>query len=147
MENLALHAPSIAAIAGGALIGLAAALIWFVTAREAAITESLDALASGDAAPWHAVFVAAVIAGALGAAWLVGNLDTAGIVPADVLPGDTWLLAAGAFLVGAGIRVAAGGLAAHGIFGIARLSARSAVAMAVVMLSAIAVATLVGYAA
>jgi uncharacterized membrane protein YedE/YeeE len=122
------------ALAGGALIGLAAVLLMLFHGRVAGISGIVGGLFApreGDVA-WRAAF----LAGMLGAAALLG---AAGLVPElRDRPGLAAIALAG-LLVGFGTRLGSGCTSGHGVCGLARLSPRSLVATAVFMASAAAV--------
>jgi uncharacterized membrane protein YedE/YeeE len=122
------------ALAGGALIGLAAVLLMLFHGRVAGISGIVGGLfapRAGDVA-WRAAF----LAGMLGAAALLG---AAGLVPElRDRPGLAAIALAG-LLVGFGTRLGSGCTSGHGVCGLARLSPRSLVATAVFMASAAAV--------
>jgi uncharacterized membrane protein YedE/YeeE len=109
-----------AALAGGALIGLAATLLVLLNGRIAGISGILGGLlrpASGDVA-WRAAFV-----GGLVAAPLLYGLVTA-LPPAVIDAGYPMLIAAGV-IVGVGTRYGSGCTSGHGVCGLSRLSPRS----------------------
>lgn len=109
------------ALAGGALIGLAASLLLLLTGHTAGITGILDGVFTRSPAPWRWLFLAGLVAG--GGLMRVFLPDlVAGMV---VSPGV--LLAAGV-IVGLGTRVGGGCTSGHGIVGNSRFSVRSVVA-------------------
>jgi uncharacterized protein len=116
------------ALAGGALIGLAAALLLWGSGRIAGISGIVGALlrpARGDVA-WRVAFVAGLlIAPAAHALWRS--------VPAPRIDASTATLLAAGLLVGIGTRYGAGCTSGHGVCGLSRLSPRSAAATAVFM--------------
>ena len=112
-----------AALAGGALIGLAAALFVLLNGRIAGISGIVGGLlrpAAGGAG-WRLAFLAGLID-----APLVYALAAALPRP-QIDAGWTALVAAG-LLVGVGTRYGAGCTSGHGVCGLARLSPRSLVA-------------------
>ncbi|THF65211.1 YeeE/YedE family protein [Pseudothauera rhizosphaerae] len=119
------------ALAGGLLIGAAAALLVWSAGRIAGISGILAGFARRDGfSAWRIAFVA----GLLAAPWLVGAL-----APQWPLVGTHWsaadyprLIVAG-LLVGIGTRLANGCTSGHGVCGLARLSLRSLWAVAVFM--------------
>lgn len=126
------------ALAGGALIGLAAALLLLGSGRIAGISGVLGGLLRpnrGDVA-WRLAFVlgllAAPLAYGLRAAWPVPRIDA----------GTGALLAAG-LLVGLGTRYGAGCTSGHGVCGLARLSPRSLAATLAFMAAGFATVYLV----
>jgi len=111
------------ALAGGVLIGLAAALFVLLNGRIAGISGIVGGLLHprrGDIA-WRLAFLAGLIAaplcGALLGAWPGMHIDA----------GYGTLVAAG-LLVGVGTRYGAGCTSGHGVCGLSRLSMRSLVA-------------------
>ena len=121
------------ALAGGLLIGAAAAAFVLLGGRIAGISGIVGGLlraAAGDRA-WRLAFVGGLMASPwLHAAWV-------GPVRPQVDAGWGLVLAAG-LLVGLGTRYGAGCTSGHGVCGLSRLSLRSAVATAVFMAAGIA---------
>jgi uncharacterized membrane protein YedE/YeeE len=116
----------ISALLGGALIGLAATLLYAGIGRIAGISGILNgAIEQRAERGWRIAFLLGLIAAA--GAWLYGN----GITPRDGFP-LAWLLLAG-LLVGFGTRLGNGCTSGHGICGLARLSRRSLIAVLVFM--------------
>ena len=116
------------ALAGGALIGLAAALLLLLNGRIAGISGVLGGLlkpVSGDIA-WRVAFVL----GLVGAPLVYGLF--AGLPVPEIDAGNAALIAAG-LLVGVGTRYGAGCTSGHGVCGLSRLSPRSLVATACFM--------------
>ena len=117
---------------GGALIGLASALLMLSVGRLAGVSGILGGLltASRDRA-WRLAFIAGLIAAAL-----IGPLfGTPGA--ARLASPDLALYAAAGLLVGFGSRMGNGCTSGHGVCGFARLSARSITATLVFMGAAI----------
>lgn len=116
------------ALAGGALIGLAAALFWLLNGRIAGISGVLGGLlrpVKGDIA-WRVAFIAGLVGAPL-AYPLLARL------PAPQIDADYAALGVAGLLVGLGTRYGAGCTSGHGVCGLARLSPRSAVATACFM--------------
>ncbi|HYH21478.1 MAG TPA: YeeE/YedE thiosulfate transporter family protein [Azospirillum sp.] len=123
-----------AALAGGALIGLSAALLLVLNGRVAGISGMLGGLvapARGETA-WRLAFLAGLLAAPLAYAALGGTLPD---VQADA---SAALLVVGGLLVGFGTRLGSGCTSGHGVCGLARLSPRSLVATGVFMAAAVA---------
>jgi uncharacterized membrane protein YedE/YeeE len=125
----------VSAAIGGALIGLAAALLMLLTGRIAGISGIFAGLVlpgSNDRG-WGIAFIAGLVLAPL----------TAGVFGYPVAPPQlpaSWGVIVGAgLLVGFGTRLGSGCTSGHGICGIARLSARSLVATAVFTATAMAV--------
>ena len=125
----------LSALAGGALIGLAAAIYILGLGRVAGVSGILGSLLrprSGDA-PAQFAFVAGLIAAPL----LMGAAG----VPLPPISVDASLPAviAGGVLVGYGTRLGGGCTSGHGVCGIARFSTRSLAATALFMAAGAAV--------
>jgi len=129
------------ALIGGGLIGLASALLWLGNGRIAGISGIFgQLLPPARTVVWRGVFLVALIAGALAAAYLVPGLGVGGpagkpaaLVSAPAwtaIPTPVWLAVAG-LLTGIGTKIGNGCTSGHGICGLARLSVRSLVAVAV----------------
>ncbi|HEY0957270.1 MAG TPA: YeeE/YedE family protein [Roseateles sp.] len=112
-----------AALAGGALIGLAAGLFVLLNGRIAGISGVLGGLlrpSRGDIA-WRAAFVLGLVG-----APLVYALFAA--VPVPRIDAGWGLLVAAGLAVGVGTRYGSGCTSGHGVCGLSRLSPRSLVA-------------------
>ena len=110
-------------LAGGILIGLAAALLLLANGRVAGISGILGGLlrlARGDVA-WRGAFLLGLFVAPL--AWL-----TFGAMPPAQIDHSPLLLTVSGLLVGIGTRFGSGCTSGHGVCGIARLSPRSGVA-------------------
>ena len=112
-----------AALAGGALIGLAASLFVLFNGRIAGISGILGGLLQwpkGDAA-WRVAFLLGLVAAPL----VYGLFAALPVVQVDA--GAATLVGAG-LLVGLGTRYGSGCTSGHGVCGLSRLSSRSLVA-------------------
>tara|TARA_R110002072_G_scaffold142853_4_gene288584 strand:+ start:8532 stop:8966 length:435 start_codon:yes stop_codon:yes gene_type:complete len=108
------------ALAGGALIGLAAAMFILLNGRIAGISGIVGGLlkpASGDIL-WRVLFVGGMVLAP--AVWLI----FAALPPIQIDAGYPMLIIAG-LLVGLSTRYGAGCTSGHGVCGISRLSPRS----------------------
>ena len=115
----------IPALAGGALIGLGAAVLAVFNGRVAGISGILGGLLDGERAnlAWRAAFVTGLVwAGYLGLDLMSPQVDIAAGWPT---------LIAGGLLVGVGTRLGSGCTSGHGVCGMARGSIRSIVATVV----------------
>ncbi len=139
----------ISAAIGGALIGLAAALLMLTTGRLAGISgifggclaPSLPSPASGGGLGrgdkgWRVAFIAGLIL-----APLTGSL-VGFPVPLPEMPASWVVIVAAGLLVGFGTKLGSGCTSGHGVCGIARLSPRSIVATGIFMGVAIVVVAL-----
>lgn len=117
-----------AACAGGALLGVAASILFALNGRILGISGIVGRLpsATGDRA-WRVVFLAGLLTGGVAFALL----DRGALATASE-GGWPLALAAGA-LVGVGTRMSNGCTSGHGLCGLARLSPRSLVATLVFM--------------
>lgn len=144
----------ITAIAGGLLIGLASAVLWLGNGRIAGISGIFgQLLPPAHTIAWRFAFLVALVAGALLASWLVPGIGVGGPggeearlveAPAGFAPGTAvWLVLAG-LLTGIGTKIGNGCTSGHGVCGLARLSLRSMVAVAVFFVVAIITVTVTG---
>lgn len=116
------------ALAGGALIGLASAMLLLLNGRIAGISGILGGLfdrTSGETG-WRLAFVIGLLIGP--ALWALGGA----LPPIRIEAGYPLLIAAG-LLVGIGTRYASGCTSGHGVCGLSRLSPRSLAATLVFM--------------
>lgn len=124
----------LAGLLGGALIGLAAAMMMLLTGRLAGVSGIVGgALTSPADRPWRLAFVAGLIAAAVLAPLFHAPS------PAQLASSNLPLLAVAGLLVGFGSRMGNGCTSGHGVCGFARFSARSITATLVFM--GVAVAT------
>lgn len=126
----------IAALVGGALIGLSAMLLILAIGRIAGISGILAGcltFARGDRA-WRAAFIAGLVLSPLA---LV--LPTGLLMPEPAMPSSWVVVIVAGLLVGFGTRLGGGCTSGHGVCGIARLSPRSIVATCVFMAVAMVV--------
>lgn len=110
-----------AALAGGVLIGISAALMMLVNGRIAGISGMLGGLLRPDGRGWRLAFLAGLVLAPAAYALL------AGLPPLQIEAGYP-LLVVGGLLVGAGTRFASGCTSGHGVCGLSRLSFPSLVA-------------------
>jgi uncharacterized membrane protein YedE/YeeE len=123
MENFT----PLSGLAGGLLIGLAAAMLLLLNGR----LSGISGIVGGMMAPktsdvgWRAAFIAGLLLGAS-----IYMLATGGALLLEIQASLPVLVLAG-LLVGFGTRLGSGCTSGHGVCGIARLSKRSIVATAV----------------
>jgi len=131
----------VSALAGGALIGLAAVWLMALNGRILGASGLLAGAFTGgpdrDGRSWRIAFLAGVVLAPLGV------LAVTGTAPPVVLEAPVWLVAAAGLLVGFGARFGSGCTSGHGVCGLSRLSPRSLVATAAFMTAGVVVATLV----
>ncbi|MSO69594.1 MAG: YeeE/YedE family protein [Alphaproteobacteria bacterium] len=134
-----------AALLGGALIGLSAAILMLYSGRIAGISGIVGGLLSrqvpGAEMRWRLAFLAGLIAGPA-----LVNAVVGGIAPIT-LDASIGLLVGAGLLVGIGTRIGGGCTSGHGVCGMARLSPRSMVATMSFLATAILIAYLVRHAA
>jgi uncharacterized membrane protein YedE/YeeE len=142
------------ALLGGMLIGLASAVLWLGLGRIAGISGIFgQLLPPARTVLWRLVFLLALVAGSAGAAWLIPGLGVGGpggtaatlVAPPpgwNISP-PIWIAAAG-LLIGFGTKLGNGCTSGHGVCGLARLSKRSMVAVAVFFSVAILTVTVTG---
>ncbi len=121
------------ALAGGALIGLAAALLVLFNGRIAGISGVLGGLLPPRRG--YTTRRLAFVARLLGAPVLYGLFN---LLPTARIDASTAMLAAAGLLVGISTRYGAGCTSGHGVCGISRLSPRSLVATGLFMASGFA---------
>ena len=111
------------ALAGGVLIGTAAAMLVLLNGRVAGISSIVGGLlkpARGDVA-WQAAFVLGLVASPL-------VFMPFAVVPRPQIDAEYGALVAAGLLVGVGTRYGSGCTSGHGVCGLSRLSPRSLVA-------------------
>lgn len=119
------------ALAGGVLIGLAAAIFALFNGRIAGIAGIVGGLVAPGPSrstdlPWRLAFVAGLVLSPL----VYALFATA---PAGVFAADTGTLVVAGLIVGIGTRYGSGCTSGHGVCGLSRLSPRSLVATACFM--------------
>jgi len=129
----------ISGFVGGMLVGLAVVLLFWLSGRIAGISGILASVIGkpGPDAVWRYLFLAGLVAAALGWFGVTGDLRV------EVEAGPIRVVLAG-LLVGFGARLGCGCTSGHGIAGLARFSKRSAVAVVTFFVVALATATLTG---
>jgi hypothetical protein len=119
----------VSAALGGGLIGLSAVALWWANGRIAGVSGvAAGLLGPGPAAGgrlWRVLFLLGLVAGTV--LWFAAS----GITPPQRSGVHPALLVAAGALVGYGTALAGGCTSGHGVCGLARLSPRSAAAVAV----------------
>lgn len=116
-----LHFTPWRSLAGGALIGLSAALLVLANGRIAGISGILGTLVGRSSAgerPWRLAFLIGLLAAPM--VWQIG-----GALPAAHIAASPGLLIVAGLLVGIGTRYASGCTSGHGVCGLSRGSVRS----------------------
>ena len=128
-----------ASLGGGALIGLAAAILYLADGRIAGVSGILGGLlqATPSDRTWRIAFIAGLIAAPLIAALAGAPL------PRPAMTSNLVLVALGGLLVGFGSRMGNGCTSGHGVCGFARLSVRSIAATLIFMVTAFATVAIV----
>lgn len=111
------------ALGGGALIGVAAAILLLFNGRIAGISGILGGILTADRSeiPWRAAFIGGLFLAPV--LWLI----MAELPPIEINAGYPVIVVAG-LLVGIGTRYGSGCTSGHGVCGISRFSPRSLVA-------------------
>ena len=138
----------ITASIGGALIGLSAAMLWLGNGRIAGMSGIFgQLLPPARTVIWRLVFLASLVAGTALAASVfpaLGNAPQLATPPAWFTGGAPLWIAASGLLTGFGTKIGNGCTSGHGVCGVARLSKRSFVAVAIFFGVAILTVTLTG---
>ena len=133
---------------GGALIGLAAAVLWLGNGRIAGISGIFgQLLPPARTVVWRLVFLACLVGATLLASLLLpwlGNRPALVQAPSWFLGGTPVWIALAGVLTGFGTKIGNGCTSGHGVCGIARLSKRSFVAVGVFFVVAIVTVTVTG---
>jgi uncharacterized protein len=128
----------LSAAIGGALIGIAAALLMITSGRIAGISGIVDGLiGSASDKGWRAAFVAGLILAPFAASLVGFSLS----VPR--MPRSWVVIVVAGLLVGFGTRLGGGCTSGHGVCGFARLSRRSIAATLIFMATAMVVVAIV----
>jgi len=135
MGHLAPHIAPLPALAGGAIIGLAASALMLLIGQVAGISGMVTGVLRPIPGqwPWRAAFVLGLLAG--GFAWFLIDPSVFGHIPRP-LP----VVAAAGLIVGYGVTTGGGCTSGHGVCGISRLSRRSIVATCTFMATGIVTA-------
>jgi uncharacterized membrane protein YedE/YeeE len=142
------HFTPISASIGGALIGLSAALLWLGNGRIAGISGIFgQLLPPARTVVWRLVFLVALVAGTALAALLfpaLGNAPQLAAPPSWFTGGAPLWIAVSGLLTGFGTKIGNGCTSGHGVCGLARLSQRSLVAVAIFFAVAVLTTSLTG---
>lgn len=124
----------VSAAIGGALIGLASALLMLLIGRIAGVSGIFgEAMLGGADKDWRVAFLAGLIAAPV-LAMLAGAP-----VPVPDMPNSWIVIVVAGLLVGVGTRMGGGCTSGHGVCGIARISPRSITATLIFMATAMVV--------
>jgi len=125
-----IHLSPVSSLLGGALIGLAAALLILFNGRIAGISGIVAGLLRPVRSEW--AWRLAFVLGIIASPWLYQCISA---LPATTLDADWPTLVLAGLLVGVGTRYGSGCTSGHGVCGLARLSPRSLAATLAFMLS------------
>jgi len=127
------------ALAGGAMIGLASAWLLLTHGRIAGVSGIVGSLLQPGTRDrdWRIAFLGGLVASGLVASAVAPRAVGASVQSLGIV------IVAG-LLVGFGTRLGSGCTSGHGVCGVARLSARSLIAVAAFMLTGVLTAILVG---
>lgn len=114
------------ALAGGLLIGLAAALLVLLNGRVLGVSGIVGGLFRPQ--PGEAGWRIAFLLGMVAAPWVLAALAPAGFISAPRIESNVPTLLIAGLLVGYGTRLGSGCTSGHGVCGLSRLSLRSLVA-------------------
>lgn len=126
-ESLHTYLPS---LAGGVLIGLAAGGFYLMQGRIAGVSGIARSAFARRAGSWRWAFLAGLVFAGLSQG-VAGNDPAPALIATPIA-----ILALGGLLVGLGSGIGSGCTSGHGVCGLARLSKRSLVAVAVFMATA-----------
>lgn len=124
-----------AALTGGALIGLAAALMLAVNGRILGVSGIAAGLVASATSGGERLLRIAFLLGMLAGGIAIGRLFPQALPGA--LTGNQWVLGVAGVAVGFGTRLGGGCTSGHGVCGMARLSPRSLVATGAFMAAGI----------
>jgi uncharacterized membrane protein YedE/YeeE len=120
----------IAALAGGAIIGIAASVLILLNGKIAGISGILGGILNAGTSDtaWRFAFLIGLVAAPLAYGWVAP-------LPVVTVSAETVTLTVAGLLVGFGTRLGSGCTSGHGVCGIARLSRRSIIATLVFIAS------------
>ncbi len=142
MENFS----PLTALVGGAMIGLASAILWVGNGRIAGISGIFgQLLPPAKTIIWRLVFLGAMVGGAFVTAILIPGLGVGGPGGEQIqlIGSPLWIATAG-LLVGLGTKIGNGCTSGHGVCGLARFSTRSLIAVIVFFATAIFIVSTIG---
>jgi uncharacterized membrane protein YedE/YeeE len=125
-----IHLTPVSSLLGGALIGLAAALLMLFNGRIAGISGIVSGLLRPSRGEW--AWRLAFVLGLLASPWLY---QCVAALPESTVEADWPALLLAGLLVGVGTRYGSGCTSGHGVCGLARLSPRSLAATLAFMAS------------
>ena len=139
----------LSALLGGALIGLASALLWVGNGRIAGISGIFgQLLPPAKTIIWRLLFLAFMIIGGYVAYYFLPDLTPVGGQKFDgvkLIGSPIWIAIAG-LLIGLGTKIGNGCTSGHGVCGLARFSLRSLVGVVIFFGVAIITVTITGVA-
>ncbi len=145
MENFT----PISALIGGAMIGLASAVLWIFNGRIAGISGIFgQLLPPAKTIIWRILFLISMIFGAFFAYKLLPDLSIIGgqtKEPIKLVGSPFWIAISG-LLIGLGTKISNGCTSGHGVCGLARFSLRSLIGVIIFFSIAIITVTISGVA-
>ncbi len=139
----------LSALLGGAMIGLASAILWIGNGRIAGISGIFgQLLPPAKTIVWRVVFLASMIIAAYLAYYLLPDLSVVGgqkFEEIKLIGNPIWVAIAG-LLIGLGTKIGNGCTSGHGVCGLARFSLRSLVGVLIFFGVAIIAVTITGVA-
>ncbi len=139
----------LSALLGGAMIGLASAILWVGNGRIAGISGIFgQLLPPAKTIIWRLVFLASMIGAAYLAYYFLPDLSVVGgqkFEQVKLIGSPLWIAIAG-LLIGLGTKIGNGCTSGHGVCGLARFSLRSLVGVLIFFGVAIITVTITGVA-
>jgi hypothetical protein len=141
MENFS----PLSALLGGAMIGLACAILWIGNGRIAGISGIFgQLLPPAKTVLWRIVFLASMVGATFLAYIALPNIGVGGETnPVQLIGSPIWIAIAG-LLIGLGTKIGNGCTSGHGVCGLARFSLRSLISVIVFFIVAIIGVAIIG---
>jgi len=139
----------LSALLGGAMIGLASAILWVGNGRIAGISGIFgQLLPPAKTIVWRLIFLGSMIGASYLAYYFLPDLSVVGgqqFEDIKLIGNPIWIAIAG-LLIGLGTKIGNGCTSGHGVCGLARLSFRSLVGVVIFFAVAIITVTITGVA-
>jgi len=141
MENFS----PITALIGGAMIGLASAILWIFNGRIAGISGIFgQLLPPARTVIWRLVFLVSMIGATYISYLILPNLGGENGAKPELVDSSILWVAISGLLIGLGTKIGNGCTSGHGVCGLARFSLRSLIAVIVFFITAIITVTFSG---